>query len=118
MSTEPNYTDAQVARIERAADENGGAIDKDIAAELAEESIFAGKSARAIIAKASNMGVYRKAVKQSVNGGPVERKADIAKDIENILGQNLDGLDMAPMVALKRLRTFARNAVEETAEAA
>ena len=100
--TPPNYTEAQVARIEAVAASNGGAIDKTAAAALAAEF---GKNVKSVTAKAVRMGIYRKAEKQSTNGGPVERKEEIVADIAAIVGANLEGLEKAPKLALQHIRS-------------
>lgn len=104
MSTnEPNYTDEQVARIQEVAAENGGVITNETALELADEF---GKNVRSVRAKAVRMDIYKAKPKQSVNGGPVENKSDIAKDIEDIVGRSMEGLDKAPKPQLKFIRDW------------
>ena len=95
--TEKNYSEAQEAILLAA-----GIIDNAKAIEL---SAQLQKDVRSIRAKAVRMGIYKAAVKVSKTGGKVESKDDIVADIAKIVGKNLDGLEKAPKVALKIIRS-------------
>lgn len=105
-----NYTEAMENRLREAAEENGGAIDNALAGVLATEFGTVGK--RSVIAKATRMEIYKAKEKTSKSGGPVERKEDIATEIGNIVGANMEGLENAPKLALQRLRDFVVAASE------
>ena len=98
---EKNYSDAQEARLTDAATANGGKIDGELAKALAVEM---GKDVRSIRAKATRMGIYKAAEKVSKTGGAIESKEKIALDIAKLVGQNMDGLEKAPKVALQNIR--------------
>ena len=97
---EKNYSEAQEARIQAVADEHGF-IDNMLATELATEF---GKDVRSVRAKAVRMGVYKAKEKVSKSGGKIESKEDIANEISNLIGSNLDGLEKASKLALQRIR--------------
>jgi hypothetical protein len=92
-----NYTAAQEARLAEF-----DVIDNDIATMLAEEF---GKDVRSVRAKAVRLGTYKGKEKVSKTGGKVESKEDIVKDIADLVGKNLDGLEKAPKLVLQTLRT-------------
>lgn len=106
-----NYTEAMEDRIREAAEENGGKIDNELAGALAAEFGTVGK--RSVIAKATRMEIYKAKEKTSKSGGPVERKEDIAVEIGEIVGANMEGLENAPKLALQRLRDFVVAATAE-----
>lgn len=91
-----NYTAAQEARLAEF-----DVIDNDIAIALADEF---GKDVRSVRAKAVRLGVYKAKEKTSKTGGKVESKEDIVKDIADLVGKNLDGLEKAPKLVLQELR--------------
>jgi hypothetical protein len=97
-----NYSDAQEARLTDAATANGGKIDGELAKALA---IELDKDVRSIRAKATRMGIYQPAAKVSKTGGKIESKEEIAADIAEIVGKNMDGLEKAPKLVLQILRT-------------
>lgn len=104
---ERKYTEAQEKRIQEFADSQAnGLIDSDGAEILATEF---GKDVRSVRAKASRMGIYKAKEKQSVNGGEVENKEQIAADITAIVGRNLDSLAKAQKPQLAMLRDFLRS---------
>lgn len=98
--TEKNYTEAQEARIQAVADENGF-VDNALAEMLAIEF---GKDVRSVRAKAVRMNVYKAKPKVSKSGGKVESKADIVNEISKLIGANMEGLESAPKLALQRIR--------------
>lgn len=91
-----NYTAAQEARFEEF-----DVIDNDIALMLADEF---GKDVRSVRAKAVRLGIYKAKEKTSKTGGKIESKEDIVKDIADLVGKNLDGLEKAPKLVLQELR--------------
>lgn len=109
-STETNkvYSEAQEARIQAVADENGGKFGNDVALSLADEF---GLDVRSVRAKAARMGVYQRQERQSANGGKVETKEEIATEIGEILGANMDTLEKASKVQLAKLRNLVANLV-------
>lgn len=105
MSTEnaPNYSPMQESRIEEFATANGGAFDNEGALILAAEF---GKDVRSVRMKASRMGVYIAKKRESVNGGAVETRDDIAGQIGTLIGADMEGLEKAPKTKLVKLRDF------------
>lgn len=95
-TTEKNYTDAQEARMAEF-----DVIDNDTAIDLAAEF---GKDVRSVRAKAVRMGIYKAKEKTSKAGGKIESKEDIVKDIADLVGKSLDGLEKAPKLVLQELR--------------
>ena len=91
-----NYTAAQEARFEEF-----DVIDNDTALMLADEF---GKDVRSVRAKAVRLGIYKAKEKTSKTGGKIESKEDIVKDIADLVGKNLDGLEKAPKLVLQELR--------------
>ena len=91
-----NYSDAQESEMAAA-----GVIDNAKALEFAAKF---GKDVRSIRAKAVRMGLYKAAEKVSKTGGKIESKEQIATDISNLVGKNLDGLEKAPKLVLQILR--------------
>ena len=92
-----NYTEAQEAELLAA-----GIIDNDAAIEFAAKF---GKDVRSVRAKAVRMGIYKAKEKVSKTGGKIESKEAIVKDIADLVGKNLDGLEKAPKQVLVALRT-------------
>lgn len=98
---ERTYSEAQEAAIMAAATENGGFINMNVAARLAEEI---GKGAKSVIAKATRMGVYKAKEKTSKAGGKVESKENIVADIAALVNKNMEGLENAPKLVLQNIR--------------
>lgn len=112
MSTETKtperkYSEAEEAAIVAFAEANGGLVTYENADTLAEQL---DKDVRSIRAKASRMGIYRGKAKESVNGGKVESKADIAEEIAAIVGKNMEGLEKAPKAQLGFIRDYLKAA--------
>lgn len=78
-----------------------GVIDNAKALELAAKF---GKDVKSIRAKAVRMGIYKAAEKKSKTGGAVESKEKIVQDIQALMGQNMEGLEKAPKLALQQIR--------------
>ncbi len=78
-----------------------GTIDNAKALELAAKF---GKDVKSVRAKAVRMGIYKAAEKKSKTGGPVESKEKIVADIQALMGQNMEGLEKAPKLALQQIR--------------
>ena len=93
----PNYSEAQEAAMLAA-----GVIDNAKALEFAAQF---GKDVRSVRAKAVRMGIYKAAEKKSKSGGKVESKEDIVKEIQAIIGRNMEGLEKAPKLVLQTLRS-------------
>lgn len=93
----PNYSEAQEAAMLAA-----GVIDNAKALELAAQF---GKDVRSVRAKAVRMGIYKAAEKKSKSGGKVESKEDIVKEIQALVGRNMEGLEKAPKLVLQTLRS-------------
>ena len=94
---EKNYSDAQEAEMLAA-----GVIDNAKALEFAAKY---GKDVRSVRAKAVRMGIYKAAEKKSKSGGKVESKEDIVKEIQALVGRNMEGLEKAPKLVLQTLRS-------------
>ena len=94
--TVKNYTESQEAELQAA-----GIIDNAKALEFAAKF---GKDVRSIRAKAVRMGIYKAAEKKSKSGGKIESKEDIVKDIAELIGKNMEGLEKAPKLALQIIR--------------
>jgi hypothetical protein len=92
-----NYSEAQEAELMAA-----GIIDNAKALELAAKL---GKDVRSIRAKATRMGIYKAAEKKSKSGSKVESKEDIVKEIQALIGRNMEGLEKAPKLVLQTLRS-------------
>lgn len=110
---ERKYTEAQEQRFTEVAEANGGLIDGALAEALADEM---GKDVRSIRAKASRMGIYKAKERQSVNGGKVESKLDIAEEIARIVGRNMEGMEKAPKTQLQNIRDHLRFLTAEIEE--
>lgn len=93
----PNYSKAQEAAMLAA-----GVIDNAKALEFAAQF---GKDVKSVRAKAVRMGIYKAAEKKSKSGGKVESKEDIVKEIQAIVGRNMEGLEKAPKLVLQTLRS-------------
>lgn len=100
-----NYTEAQEARLQEAADEAGGKIDNALAMSLATEL---GKDVRSIRAKAVRMELYQAKAKTSKTGGKIESKEEIAAEIGALAGRNMESLAKASKVDLQALRDLLR----------
>jgi hypothetical protein len=100
-ASEKNYSEAQEARLTAAATANGGQIDNELALKLADEM---GKDVRSIRAKAVRMGIYKAKEKTSKTGGKVEGKADIAKEISDLVGRNVESLEKAAKEDIRFIR--------------
>lgn len=92
----PNYTPEQEQAMLAV-----GVIDNAKALELAAKF---GKDVKSVRAKAVRMGIYKAAEKKSKTGGPVESKEKIVQDIQALIGQNMEGLEKAPKIALQHIR--------------
>ncbi len=103
-----NYTPSQEALIVSASE--SGVLNQAAAERLAsnpEMNTADGtpRTARAIIAKISRMGLpYERKAPTSKDGSPVVSKADLVAEIAKRVHGNLDGLDTAPKAALVALR--------------
>lgn len=100
-TVEKNYSEAQEIRLQAVADANGGKIDNAKALELAEEF---GKDVRSIRAKAVRMGIYKAKEKTNKAGGKVEGKEEIAKEISDLVGRNMESLAKAAKEDIRFLR--------------
>lgn len=96
-----NYTEAQELALQEAADKAGGQIDNALAEVLAAEL---DKDVRSIRAKAVRMGLYKAKAKVSKTGDKVETKDEIAADIGQLVGRNMESLAKASKEDLKALR--------------
>lgn len=103
VEAEKNYSVAQEARIQAVADANGGKIANEQALDLADEF---GKDVRSVRAKAVRMGVYQAKAKVSKTGGPVEGKEEIAKEISDLVGRNMESLAKAAKEDIRFIRDF------------
>jgi hypothetical protein len=81
-------------------------LNADVAARLAATPLFAGVSARGIIAKINRMDdvTYVNKAKVTKTGGAVEQKEAIVAEIEKFTGLQLTGLEKAPKPVLQALR--------------
>ena len=93
----PNYSEAQEAEMLAA-----GVIDNAKALEFAAKF---GKDVRSVRAKAVRMGIYKAAEKKSKSGGKIESKEEIVKEIQALVGRNMEGLEKAPKLVLQTLRS-------------
>lgn len=98
---EVNYTDAEIAAIEAAIAANGGSLNYEMAKTLANEL---GRKDASLRAKLVNMGKYERKGKTTKSGDKVERKEDIAKEIEALAEREFQGLADLPKATLKALR--------------
>ena len=79
-----------------------GVIDNAKALEFAAKF---GKDVRSVRAKAVRMGIYKAAEKKSKSGGKIESKEEIVKEIQALVGRNMEGLEKAPKLVLQTLRS-------------
>ncbi len=101
----PNYTDAQVARINELAAERGA--NAATAAILADEL---GKTIRSVTAKMVRMDIgYQAKVRTTKTGEPITHKDDLVAEIGRVVEGNLAGLEKAPKAALQALARFVAN---------
>ena len=99
---DPNYSEAQEARIRQAADE--GELNAEVAAVLADEF---GKTARSVIAKIVRMNLpYATKQRTTKTGEPIVSKTKLVEQISAVVGANLEGLEKAPKPALQALARF------------
>lgn len=101
----PNYTDAQVARINELVAERGA--NGETAAVLATEF---GKTVRSVVAKMVRMDIgYTAKVRTTKSGEPITHKDDLVAEIGRVVEGNLAGLEKAPKAALQALARFVAN---------
>jgi len=106
-TNEKNYTEAQELRLQEAAEANGGLIDNELALKLADELQ---KDVRSIRAKAVTLKLYKPKAKTSKTGDKIETKEDIAAEIGEIVGRNMESLAKASKEDLKALRAALQQA--------
>jgi hypothetical protein len=70
---------------------------------VADIALEIGKSPRSVIAKLSNLGVYRTKAKTTKNGDEIISKAEIVADIEEKLGASFPTLAKAGKEDLRKL---------------
>jgi len=88
-NVERNYTDEMVARMEKVYSANPT---RETAEELAVELE---KPVRSVIAKLSNMGIYKAQARVTKSGAPVIRKEDIVAQIQATVGVSVPTLAKA-----------------------
>ena len=96
-STEKNYSDEMVARMEQVYSANPT---RDTAVALAEEL---DKPVRSIIAKLSNMGIYKAQPRVTKTGAPVIRKEELVAQIQASVGVEVPTLAKATKADLQTL---------------
>ena len=99
-----NYTDEMVARMEEVYSANPTrATAETLAVEF-------DKPVRSIIAKLSNMGIYKAQARTTKSGAPVVRKEELVAQIQASLGtQQLASLSKATKADLKTLAVLVAN---------
>lgn len=97
MTTAQNYTDDMVSKMVEAYNANPT---RETVDSLAEQF---GKTARSIIGKLSSEGIYKKADKITKNGKPQVTKAQWVTRIEDLISEDLTGLEKAPKLTLEKL---------------
>ena len=99
-----NYTDEMVAHMEEVYSANPT---RATAEELAVEFE---KPVRSIIAKLSNMGIYKAQARTTKSGAPVVRKEELVAQIQESLGtQQLASLSKDTKADLKTLAVLVAN---------
>lgn len=106
------YNEVQVARIEAAADEAGGAFGNEVAEALAAEF---GKDVRSVRAKAVSMGVYRSKTREAGKGKRGDTKEVMAAQIGAIVGADMEGLEKAKADSLNAILNYLRATVDSAA---
>jgi len=103
-TAEKNYTEGQEDTIRKFAADNGGMVTHDKADELAD---LLNKDVRSVRAKASRMGLYVPKPKTNKAGGKVEGKEEIAAELAEIVGFNVESLSKANKEEIRKLRDWA-----------
>jgi hypothetical protein len=102
-NVERNYTDEMVARMEEVYSANPT---RETAETLAAELE---KPVRSVIAKLSNMGIYKAQARLTKSGAPVVRKEDIVAELQALVGVQVPTLAKATKVDLQKLVEAVRN---------
>jgi hypothetical protein len=102
-NVERNYTDEMVARMKEVYNANPT---RETAETLAAELE---KPVRSVIAKLSNMGIYKAQARLTKSGAPVVRKEDIVAELQALVGVQVPTLAKATKVDLQKLVEAVRN---------
>ena len=94
---EKNYTDAMVARMEEVYSANPTRATAEALAEEFEKPV------RSVIAKLSNMGIYKAQARMTKTGAPVVKKETIVAEIERQVGIEVPSLAKATKLDLQKL---------------
>ena len=97
MTIAKNYTTDQVALLR---DEYTANPNKETVEHIA---VTLGKSVRSVIGNLSTEGIYQKAIKVTKTGAPQVTKAEWVARMQEITGEDLEGLDKAPKAVLEKL---------------
>ena len=103
VSKEPNYTKLMEVDMQYAYEHLSNRDMVDALAELY------GKTPRSIIAKLSNMGIYKAPLRTTKAGKPIVKKETLVKEIMTRLGVEAPSLVKANKQDLERLVDVVRN---------